>query len=251
MIVIFRSIALPYRYHFTKDSINTVTFFSKKHNQGGNSTGDIPIFVTNRLTYKLIRTTERKSDLLRKKDISSLTDEKLLQLHKESGHTEYFGELFNRYIPLLYGVCLKYLHDADKSQDAVMQIFENLLPKVASYEIEVFRTWIHSVVKNHCLQILRKESKAIIVEFNTEIMESDEILHLFSEEEKDNDRIAALHRCMERLPDGQRISIRYFFIEEMSYADIVEQTGYSLSGVKSNIQNGKRNLKICIDKHTR
>ncbi len=189
--------------------------------------------------------------MLHKKDISDLTDEQLLQLHKESGRTEYFGELYNRYMPLLYGVCLKYLHDADQSQDAIMQLFENLLPKVAGYEIEVFRTWIYSVVKNHCLQILRKESKAIVVEFDSEIMESDEILHLFSEEEKDSDRVAALHNCMERLPDGQRISIRYFFMEEMSYADIVEQTGYSLSGVKSNIQNGKRNLRICIDKHTK
>ena len=40
----------------------------------------------------------------------------------------------------------------------------------------------------------------------------------------------------------------HFFMEEMSYADIVEQTGFTLNNVKSYIQNGKRNLKICIKK---
>ncbi|GEM_PF-80700 len=186
-----------------------------------------------------------------RKNISKQTDEELLELYKKSGNTEYFGELYNRYTPLLYGVCLKYLHDADKAQDAVMQLFENLLPKISNYEIGVFRTWIHSVVKNHCLQILRKESRQIIVDLNVDIMESDDILHLLNEEVEDEEQIEALKRCIEKLPEEQRISIVNFFMEEMSYADIVEKTGYTLSRVKSYIQNGKRNLKICIEKQTR
>jgi len=149
---------------------------------------------------------------------------------------------------LLYGVCLKYLNDADRAQDAVMQLFENLLPKISNYEIGVFRTWLHSVVKNHCLQILRKESREIVVDFSVDLMESDDIFHLLDDEESDSERMDALKRCMEKLPEEQKVSITSFFMEEMSYADIVETTGYTLSRVKSYIQNGKRNLKICIEK---
>lgn len=185
-----------------------------------------------------------------KRKISKLTDEELLRQYKRSGQSEYFGELYNRYIPLLYGVCLKYLQDADKAQDAVMQLFENLLPKVSNYEIETFRTWIHSVVKNHCLQILRKENREIVVDFSVNIMESDDVLHLLNDEEDNDERKEALKHCLERLPEAQRTSIIHFFMDEMSYADIVDHTGYSLSHVKSYIQNGKRNLKICIEKHT-
>lgn len=191
-----------------------------------------------------------KELLLRRKNISERTDEELLELHRTSGNTEYFGELYNRYMPLLYGLCLKYLQQEEKAQDAVMQLFEELLPKIGGYEIKVFRTWLYSVVKNHCLQMLRRESKEIVVDFKSDLMESDEILHLLSEEESDAERMQALHRCLKRLPDGQRISILHFFMEECSYADIVEKTGYPLKTVKSNIQNGKRNLKICIKKHT-
>jgi RNA polymerase sigma-70 factor (ECF subfamily) len=185
-----------------------------------------------------------------KNSMATFTDEELLMQYKESGQAEYFGTLYNRYIPLLYGMCLKYLHDESKAQDAVMQLFEELLPKISDYEIQTFKTWLYSVARNHCLQIIRKGSKDP-VSFNSDIMESNEVLQLLCKEENGGERMQALHNCLGRLPDGQRISITHFFTGEMSYADIAEKTGYSLNAVKSNIQNGKRNLKNCINKHSR
>ena len=181
-----------------------------------------------------------------KRNISKLSDEELLTHYTKSGDTEYFGELYNRYIPLLYGLCLKYLHDEDRAQEAVMQLFEDLLPKLGNYEIKVFKPWLYRVAKNHCLQLLRKENKEIPLDYTVNIMESDEFLHLLSEEESSEEQLKALHHCLEKLPEEQRTSITRFFLEEMSYADIVEQTGFTLNNVKSYIQNGKRNLKICI-----
>lgn len=183
-------------------------------------------------------------------NISKLADEELLQRYSQSGKTEYFGELYNRYIPLLYGVCLKYLRDEAQSQDAVMQLFEDLLPKVSNYEIKVFRTWLYRVAKNHCLQILRKENREITLDYTVNVVESDDFLHLLGEEDSTEEQLSALHHCLEKLPEYQRVSILRFFMEELSYADIVEQTGYSLNNVKSYIQNGKRNLKICIKNQT-
>ncbi|MCC8145466.1 MAG: sigma-70 family RNA polymerase sigma factor [Bacteroidales bacterium] len=184
-----------------------------------------------------------------RKNISKWSDDELLTHYKKTENTEYFGELYNRYIPLLYGVCLKYLKEEEKSKDAVMQLFEVLLLKVKEYDIVVFRTWVYSVVKNHCLQILRKENKELIVDFNSDIMESDSILHLLNEDTEDEDQLKRLRECMEKLPEQQRISIRRFFMEEMSYQDITDTTGYNLKQVKSYIQNGKRNLKNCIEKN--
>jgi RNA polymerase sigma-70 factor (ECF subfamily) len=180
-----------------------------------------------------------------------LSDEDLLHQYRESGDAGYFGELYNRYIPLLYGICLKYLGDADNAQDAVMQLFEQIFPKILQYDVKVFRTWIYSVAKNHCLQILRKETNVIIVDFNTEIMESDEVLNLLSEEEADEERKTVLRQCIEKLPAEQHKAILRFFMEEMSYQDIVDNEGYTLNQVKSYIQNGKRNLKTCIERNSR
>ena len=185
-----------------------------------------------------------------KKNISKLSDEEALKQFKVSGDADYFGELYNRYIPLLYGIGLKYLDEAGKAEDAVMQLFENLLPKIVQQDISVFRTWIYTVMKNHCLQILRKEKQEIMIDFNTEIMESDEFLHLFEEENEDIVKKELLKLCIKKLPVEQRIAIIRFFMEEMSYADIVDSTEYSLKQVKSYIQNGKRNLKNCIEKYS-
>lgn len=185
-----------------------------------------------------------------RKKTAKLSDEELLMHYTKSGDTEYFGELYNRYIPLLYGLCLKYLQDEDRAQEAVMQLFEDLLPKIGNYEIKAFRPWLYRVAKNYCLQLLRKENKEIPLDYTINIMESDEFLHLLSEEDCSEERLRALHVCLEKLPPEQRTSITCFFLEEMSYADIAGQTGYTLNNVKSYIQNGKRNLKICIKKHT-
>ena len=183
-----------------------------------------------------------------KRKTSNKSDEDLLSLYIQTNLSDYFGELYNRYIPLVYGLCLKYLQNVEEAEDATMELFEILLPKISGYEIKVFRTWIYSVAKNHCLQILRKGEQPVVVDFNAEIMESDPVLHLL-EEKGQEEEIIALNRCLEKLPKPQKISISMFFMEEMSYADIAEQTGYLLKTVKSHIQNGKRNLKICMEKH--
>lgn len=188
--------------------------------------------------------------MFKRKDIQKQSDEELLSHYKNSGETEYFGELYNRYIPMLYGVSLNYLEDAGKSENAVMQLFEELLPKIGQYEIEVFRTWIYTVIKNHCLQILRKEKHQITVELKPDFMESDEILHLLDSETDDDKQTAVLQQCIEKLPERQRIAIVRFFMDEQSYAEVVDTTGYNLNQVKSYIQNGKRNLKICIEKNS-
>lgn len=178
---------------------------------------------------------------------TSETDEELLQLYQNSGKTDYLGKLYDRYIPLVYGLCLKYLRNEDDAQDAVMQLFEALVEKVMQHEIQTFRTWLYSVSKNHCMQLLRDKERHLHVEFQPEFMESDGLLYLLDDEDDDSDRVRALQQCLKKLPVQQRTAIIHFFNEGLSYADIVETTGYPLTKVKSYIQNGKRNLKICIE----
>ncbi|GAB6009318.1 RNA polymerase sigma factor [Dysgonomonas reticulitermitis] len=176
------------------------------------------------------------------------SDEELLSLFKKTGEAEYFQQLYERYIPLIYGLCLKYLQSPEGSQDAVIDIFENLSQKIQGYEIKIFKNWLYSVVKNHCFHVLKENKREIVVNFDSQFMESDSVLDLLSEDsEEEKDK--ALSQCLEKLPEPQRVSIEKFFYEEKSYAEIVDETGFHLKSVKSYIQNGKRNLKICIEKN--
>lgn len=175
------------------------------------------------------------------------SDEELLELHRSSGTNVWFGELYARYIPMIYGVCLKYLRNADDASDAVMNLFEEMTVKIGRYEIRNFRTWIYTSAKNHCFQLLRRKKREIPTEDSALIVEYASLIHLLSEGD-DESMVGALNDCLERLPHRQRECVLKFFYDEKSYADIAAETLYPLKSVKSYLQNARRNLKLCMEK---
>lgn len=179
------------------------------------------------------------------RDITNLSNEELFELYKKEGQALYFHELYRRYIPMLYGLCLKYLRNQPDAQDAVMDLFESVSKKVSDYQITNFHSWLYTVAKNHCLLKIRKDKHVFFQDINESVMENGDFFTL-SDEEKTNEEKSALEYCMTELGVEQRTSIEYFYYENKSYADIVSLTGYTLEKVKSYIQNGKRNLKNCI-----
>ncbi|WP_126244596.1 RNA polymerase sigma factor [Chitinophaga rhizosphaerae] len=175
-------------------------------------------------------------------------DAALVREYKESGQLETLAALYERYMDLVYGVCLKYL-DEDSAKDAVMQIFEELIGKVKQHEIQSFRGWLHVLARNHCLMKLRAAgTRGRIVEMDDEgFVESGPFFHPDSGNGLE-DNLQAMERCMEHLPEEQKKSVDLFYLQEKSYREVAEITGYDMNKVKSYIQNGKRNLKICMEK---
>ena len=180
-----------------------------------------------------------------KKNIANFSNEELFDLFRKNNRSDYFGELYRRYIPMLYGLCLKYLGNEADAKDAVMDLFEELNEKITKYDITKFHSWLYTVAKNHCLQKIRKEKQTFFVEINDAVMENGDFFTLLDEEQSKDEK-SALEFCIKELGVEQRTSIEYFYYENKSYADIVSITGYTLEKVKSYIQNGKRNIKNCI-----
>lgn len=177
----------------------------------------------------------------------NISDEELLACYLENGKPEQLALLYEPYMPLVYGVALKYLKNNADAQDTVMQIFEELLEKVKRYEIRIFRAWLYTYVRNYCLMELRRRSATLSVSLDENFMEFCDDFNLDDIQMKEaTEKI--LRKCIEALPEKQRISIYRFFVEERSYKEIEEATGFSLKSVKSLIQNGKRNLKLCLEK---
>lgn len=196
-------------------------------------------------SLSLWRGTFKYYSLRDKGEISNLKDEELLDFYKKESRPEYFAELYKRYIPLVYGLSLKYLGNKDDAQDAVMDIYEEVSKKVFQYEIGNFHTWLYSVSKNHCFGKLRKDNKTVTLNIEQAVMENHENFTLL-DDDKSEDEEKVLNYCLNELNKEQRKSIDLFYFENKSYADIVDITGFALEKVKSYIQNGKRNLKNCI-----
>ena len=157
------------------------------------------------------------------------------------------GELYQRYMELVYGVCLKYLKDPDRAQDAVMNIFEELVLKLKKHDVGNFRGWLHQVAKNHCLMQLRTPKNLRTVALPSLLMQNEEDVHLNGVMEKE-ENFQKLEKCIASLSDEQRMMIKLFYLEGKCYNEIVEITGHEWNHVRSLIQNGRRNLKLCMEK---
>lgn len=179
------------------------------------------------------------------RNIAKLSNDELFRLCTKEEQPACFGELFRRYIPMLYGLSLKYLGNKTDAQDAVMDLFEEVSQKVKQYDIQNFHTWLYSVAKNHCLAKLRKEKTVFFVNIDDALMENGSDFTLLDSGQSEEEQ-SALAFCLNELNEEQRRSVQFFYYENKSYADIVSLTGYTLEKVKSYIQNGKRNLKNCI-----
>lgn len=174
-------------------------------------------------------------------------DEMLLQRYRQTEDLSVLGELFQAHASMVYYVCYRYLQDSEQSKDAVMQIFEELIQKINKQEIKKFGSWLYVFSRNHCLMQLRSAKKMQYISLD-EFVEFPLNGH---HEFKDNKEASfiVLEKCMEKLPEKQRKSVDLFYLNEKCYKEIVDLTGYTLKEVKSYIQNGKRNLKICMDKN--
>lgn len=174
-------------------------------------------------------------------------DLQLIEAYKTTGDLEVLGKLFGQYTHLVYGVCLKYLKHRENAQDAVMQIFEELITKLPKNEVQNFKSWLHVVTKNHCLMELRSaKSKTIEVDFSTINMEIASNAHPTSETDIE-ENIVKLEKCIEKLKNEQKACVKLFYLEKKCYQEITDITSFSIKKVKSYIQNGKRNLKQCIE----
>ncbi|MCZ2459499.1 MAG: sigma-70 family RNA polymerase sigma factor [Chitinophagales bacterium] len=178
-----------------------------------------------------------------------LTDQQLLERFYADGNNEWLGILLQRYTLLLLGLCMKYLKNEEQAKDSVQQIFLKVISEMRKYKVEYFKSWIYMVAKNHCLMILRGNQGKKPSEI------SDQMRIAATDEELDKQLIIQndhsldlMEKALTELNHEQQQCITLFYLNKKSYQEISQATGYSLLQVKSYIQNGKRNLRILIEK---
>ena len=177
-----------------------------------------------------------------------LSDAELVQQYKKTGDLALVGVLYNRYMTLVFGVCLKYLKDREESRDAVMQIFEKLIVSLMEHDVTHFKSWLYVTSRNHCLMFLRSRKGRNHEDVSAHFMENEMILNLQEEPEMENN-LTKLEKCMEHLIAEQKDCVALFYMKQKCYKEIVQITGFDDNKVKSYIQNGKRNLKLCMERN--
>lgn len=179
---------------------------------------------------------------------SPFSDAALLDLYRQNHQQGILAQLFLRYNELVYGTCIKYLGDQDAAKDAVMNIYQELVEKVKIHSIDHFKSWLYVVTKNHCLMQIRKNKKSATTDFDGDLMQSEDFSHLENVFEKER-QLEKLGGCLQKLNEEQRQTVRLFYLENKCYNEITALTGFDWNKVRSLVQNGRRNLKICMEEN--
>jgi RNA polymerase sigma-70 factor (ECF subfamily) len=178
---------------------------------------------------------------------SDAADDVLVDRYKSTGDLYILADLYQRYMELVYGVCLKYLKNEENAKDAVLNIYEELMVKLKKYEVAHFKAWLYQLAKNHCLMSLRAGKKFSKVSIDVSLMQNEDPVHLNGVMEKE-EHLNQMHYCLSQLIPEQKRTVELFYLQGKCYNEITELTGIEWNKVRSFIQNGRRNLKICMDK---
>lgn len=185
-----------------------------------------------------------------KKDKSHYTDQQLVDQFCSTLDQQVLAKLYTRYSHMVFGVCMKYLENGDDASDGVMNIYEKLGNEITRHKIENFASWLYVMTKNHCLMELRnrksKEKKhELWLENEMVFMESYHQMHPIDADH--GLHTTRLKDCIEKLKPDQRKCIEMFYYNNKCYTEISELLQLEEKSVKSHLQNGKRNLKICLE----
>ena len=180
------------------------------------------------------------------------SDEELAKQYREDGDLAILGELYNRYLGMTMGLCMKFFKHVADSEDATMEIFEVVAKRLPNHEVENFKSWLYRVASNHCLDILRKrkrvnekEIEALRVHSQEQVRPIDE--H-FGELDEKEILLQAMDDCIEELGEKQKACVKMFYLEKKNYEEVSSSLEISWSQTRSFIQNGRRNLKKCMEK---
>ncbi len=176
-----------------------------------------------------------------------ISDQDLQQRYYSESNNEWLGILLQRYTMLLLGVCMKYLKNEDDARDAVQQVFLKVINDLPKYKVEYFKSWLYMVAKNHCLMKLRDKGKQP-AELQDQFLSTPEDETGFAMATQKEVSLTQMEQALNELNKEQKLCVTLFYLEKQSYQQIAQSTGYSIMQVKSHIQNGKRNLKILMQR---
>ncbi len=187
---------------------------------------------------------------MKQDQFAHISDQQLLEYFYADRNNHWLGILLQRYTLLLFGVCMKYLKNEEEARDSVQQIFLKVITELHKYRVDYFKSWLYMVAKNHCLMKLRSKPGRLTEtrEQMAVTPEEDNSIPILVEKDR---QLELMNDSLQELNNEQKLCVTLFYLEKRSYQEITEQTGFTMMQVKSHIQNGKRNLKILLEKKLR
>jgi RNA polymerase sigma-70 factor (ECF subfamily) len=163
-----------------------------------------------------------------------------------------FAELYRLAAPHLYGVALRILREPALAEDLLQEAFVNVWHHAGSYNAAKAKpqTWLTSIVRNRCLDQLRRREPDTVTLTRDEDEPEMELEGMGPTPEElllSGADANSVRSCIEGLEGGQRQAIALAFVQGLSHAELAQHLRQPLGTVKSWVRRGLERLKKCLD----
>jgi RNA polymerase sigma factor (sigma-70 family) len=163
------------------------------------------------------------------------------------GQVEAFRRLYDIEASRMLGISIRILKRRALAEEAVHDAFLSLWKHAGSYNPEFAQpqAWLHTIVRNRALNILRGESR-------TDLKATIDDFDAISEEETPEEAVArlsdadVLKACLEKLEPRPRHAIVLAYVQGLTHTDIADRLATPLGTIKSQIRRALVTLKECM-----
>ncbi len=159
-----------------------------------------------------------------------------------------FTELLEKIERQLFGYIFALVRNLGDAQDVYQQTCLVLWERFNDFAGKSeFGTWACAIARNKIFD-LRKRRQREIARFSTEFEEHIAALQINMPEQVIEDRRAALHECLGKLPEYQRDLVRDCYGTERTVSQVALQLGRQPQSVHNTLRRLRVKLLECIDR---
>jgi RNA polymerase sigma-70 factor (ECF subfamily) len=161
--------------------------------------------------------------------------------------TEQYESLFHKMRDKLFRYALRFVKDSETAEDVVQDVMVKLWQKrQEADEIENLEAWLMVITRNRALDVLRKV-KDNHVSMDEAFGVSDNA-PIPDQQMENTDLMNQLTSCLNQLPEKQRTIFHLREIEQMSYEEIAQMSGYNLDDVKVSLFRARKHIQRMLSK---
>ena len=185
--------------------------------------------------------------------VGQLDPDAALMKRVTQGDQRAFEELVEKYKQPVFNIIYRTLPDAAEAEDLAQAVFVQVYKAASRYRVEAkFTTWLFTIARNLCLNEIRRRSRHPADSLDASASPDEDALAPQHEDPRilgapdqmmRDELVSKVSEALRELPENQRSAVLMFQEQELSYEEIAEIMGASLSATKSLIHRARETLK--------
>lgn len=179
---------------------------------------------------------------------SKMQDLEVIGKYLETKDSQYFTVLYRRYSSKVYSKCISLLKDEFLAKDATQEIFLKIFLNLGRFGAQAkFSTWVYSITYNHCIDVIRKDTK------NRNIFAEDIEKMPDTEDEVQDEvllsmEVDRLREVLDHIPVDDKVVLLMKYQDDMQIKEISDILRKSESAIKMKLKRAKHKAQKIYSK---